>query len=185
MEELNNTVETLDTLESVVDDAPQAQEETSSLDTVVEEAAPQTEEAPAKEPGWIKQRVGKAVDKAVREAEQRVRAEYEAMLAPIRDDVMDRQARELVQSGEFKSLDRAKEYVRLKNGIVESTESTAQTPQPNRDEHGRFTAAEPATDPVVQARATFSQSRRIKSRMVGVLMLCRSSTATPTCRAEC
>lgn len=127
--------------ESVPDDAAQAQE-VEALETMLEEPAVEAEKpsdppAPS-EPGWIKQRINKAVEKA----EARLRAEYEAMLAPIREGVMDREADELVKSGEFKSLERAKEYVRLKNGV--QTEVRHEAP-PVKEA--------PQTDPVVQARA--------------------------------
>lgn len=77
----------------------------------------ETEEQPEqKEPGWIKGRIDKAVSRALKEQEDRLRGEYEAKLAPLYESMMDRQAQELVDSGEFKSIDRAKEYVRMKAG---------------------------------------------------------------------
>lgn len=104
---MDNMVD-LNSLESVQDDTEQAQVE--NLEGVV------TEQETTKEPGWIKQRVTKAVSKAVEEAERRVAAKYESMLQPIRESVLDRQAQDLVEAGEFKSIERAKEYVRLKGG---------------------------------------------------------------------
>lgn len=88
---------------------------------------PQAQEAPAKEPGWIKGRVDKAVQKAVRETESRMRAEYEKKLAPLYARMMDEQAQQLVKDGEFKSIERAREYVRLKGGV--QPEETANTQQ--------------------------------------------------------
>jgi hypothetical protein len=140
---MENTVEMM-LNESAPDDAAQAHDEAESLDTLIEDtapAAPEQEAPPAKEPGWIKQRVGKAVEKAVAEAEARVAAKYEAMLAPLRESMLDRQAQELVQSGEFKSLERAKEYVRLKNGDLTTPQQPAEQQPPQerpRDSQGRF-----------------------------------------------
>lgn len=138
----NKTVETMLT-ESVQADAAQAPVGEAISDLLNEQPAAETQqqEAPKTEPGWIKQRVSKAVEKAVAEAEARVTAQYEAMLAPIRESVLDRQAEDLVKSGEFKTLDIAKEYVRLKGGIQPEpkaeTKAETKAEQP-RDEKGRF-----------------------------------------------
>ena len=113
----------------------------------------QQEATPQKEPGWIKQRIGKAVEKAVAEAEARVTAQYEAMLAPIRESVLDRQAEDLVKSGEFKSLETAKEYVRLKGGVVSAPAAEPDQQKPTvqqRDEQGRFVSN---NDAMTHARA--------------------------------
>ena len=155
---MENTVEQI-LAGSVQDDAAQAQQEnTQPLSEFMNEQKAQTQpEAPApKEPGWIKQRVSAAVDKAVAEAEARVAARYEAMLAPMRESLMDREAQELFASGEFKSLERAKEYVRLKNGVPAQQESAKTEPQksaPERDAQGRFVRQEQPDDPVTQAKA--------------------------------
>ena len=153
---MENTVEQI-LAGSVQDDAAQAQQEnTQPLSEFMTEQKAQTQpEAPApKEPGWIKQRVSAAVDKAVAEAEARVAARYEAMLAPMRESLMDREAQELFASGEFKTLERAKEYVRLKNGVpVTQEESQPQKSAPERDAQGRFVKQEQPSDPVTQAKA--------------------------------
>lgn len=155
---MENTVEQI-LAGSVQDDAAQAQQEnTQPLSEFMNEQKKQAQpEAPApKEPGWIKQRVSAAVDKAVAEAEARVAARYEAMLAPMRESLMDREAQELFASGEFKTLERAKEYVRLKNGVPAQQESAKTEPQksaPERDAQGRFVRQEQPDDPVTQAKA--------------------------------
>lgn len=153
---MENTVEQI-LAGSVQDDAAQAQQEnTQPLSEFMNEQKTQTQpEAPApKEPGWIKQRVSAAVDKAVAEAEARVAARYEAMLAPMRESLMDREAQELFASGEFKTLERAKEYVRLKNGVPVTQEaSEPQRSAPERDAQGRFIKQERTEDPVTQAKA--------------------------------
>lgn len=164
---MNETVEMM-LNESAPDDAAQAHDEGATLDTLIEEAeapvqeAPQEDSAPpAKEPGWIKQRVNKAVDKAVAEAEARVTAKYEAMLAPLRESMLDRQAQELVQSGEFKSLERAKEYVRLKSGgTIQPQQPPEQQP---RDAQGRFQQRSESEN---RARANLlaQQAQKIQSR---------------------
>lgn len=129
---MENTVENNEGI--VLDDAVQAPE------TPAEEAAEQPAQG---EPGWISARV----NDAVRKAEERIRAEYEKKLAPLYESMMDRQAEEMVAQGEFRSLDRAKEYVRLK-GYVEETPKTSEP------------------DPVFQAKADLlaSQADKIKAR---------------------
>ena len=164
-----NTVEQILT-ESVQDDAAQAQGE--ALSAMMTESAQQTpaddNTPPAKEPGWIKGRINKAVEKAVAEAEARVRAEYEQMLAPIRESVLERQAQELVASGEFKTLAIAKEYLSLKGGMpAQATEQTEeQHTEQNRDQNGRFASrAKQGEDPELNARADIlaRQARKIKT----------------------
>lgn len=161
---MNETVEMI-LNESVPDDAAQAQTESGTLETLMDDAAPaptqepeQDNTPPAKEPGWIKQRISKAVDKAKAE----VRAEYEAMLAPLRESMFDRQAQELVQSGEFKSLERAKEYVRLKNGDTSQPQQKPAAQQP-RDDQGRF-QQRGESENRVRATMLAQQAEKIQSR---------------------
>ena len=160
-------------LESVQDDAAQAQPG-ESLETLLNENAADTpaaegasgndSEPPAREPGWIKQRVNRAVERAVAEAEARVAARYEARFAPLMDAVLDRQAQDLVAAGEFKTLERAKEYVRLKGGITDMpAPQQPTTPQPApaqpRDSQGRFQSSETR----VRADLLARQATKIKS----------------------
>lgn len=142
---MENTVEIEQGI--VLDDAAlePAQEETP---------VEKTSEEPKQEPGYVKYRIDKAVQKALQEQEQRLRAEFDQTLAPIRESMMERQADELVESGEFKSKERALEYLKLKGGVP-----IEETP---RDERGRFTKNE---DPVIQARADLlaKQADKIKA----------------------
>lgn len=127
---MDNTVEIMEQ-GTVQDDAvltPMQETEeqpTNSLEELMTDEQPQeaqmepTEEVhlPKREPGWVRQRVDKAVARAVQETEARMRAEFESTLAPFREDMMSREADGLVAAGEFKSRDRALEYVRMKNGL--------------------------------------------------------------------
>ena len=65
-------------------------------------------------------------------------AQVEAQYAPIRDRLLEMDAQELVRTGEFKSIERAKEYLQLKQGMP--TESVEQP----RDEQGRYTSVQDA-----------------------------------------
>lgn len=163
MEE-KNTVGNL--TESVLDDAVLAPEDTSEpISQALNEAGEQpqqeeTHEQKAKEPGWLKGRLDAAVSKAVRESENRIRGEYEARISRMQEAIWDRDAQDLVDSGEFKTLERAKEYVRLKGGAPQEPK-----PEPNRDEQGRF-ARQEESDPVTEARAQLlaTQAQKIKER---------------------
>lgn len=155
----NPTVEVGMPEESAADDAQQAQLG-EALSTITDEVeAEQQETQPEQqqhtEPGWMKQRIGKAVDKAVAEAEARIAARYEAQISELQAERLERQAQDLVRSGEFKSLDTAKEYLQLKGGRVEAPKQAEQQ------------AAEqtPDIDPVIQAKADMlaAQARKIKA----------------------
>lgn len=154
--------------EIVLDDAAlnPVQPETEQVSPISE--ITQDEPQQQKEPGWIRQRVDKAVAKAIRETEQRMTAQFEQTLAPIRDSMMERQAAELVASGEFKSKEIALEYVRLKGGNVSAAQPSQG--QPQRDEQGRFTQRQQQQnqsqeDPVVRAQADLlaRQAEKIKN----------------------
>lgn len=165
-----NTVEQILTESVQADDAQAQGEALSAIMTDEPEKQTQADDntPPAKEPGWIKGRINKAVEKAVAEAEARVRAEYEQMLAPIRESVLERQAQELVESGEFKTLAIAKEYLALKGGLPAQTKEQAeeQHTEQNRDQNGRFVSrTKQSEDPELNARADIlaRQARKIKT----------------------
>lgn len=76
---------------------------------------------PNKEPGWVQKRIDGALQKKlpdlVAAAEARIRAEYDAKMKPLLEYQLTREADELVRDGEFKSKERALEYLRLKGGV--------------------------------------------------------------------
>ena len=121
--------------ESAMDDALQAREEQPNVpdetpfsDFTAGDENQETEQT--NEPGWIKQRVNKEVNKAVQATEQRLMAEYEAKLAPLRESMMERQAEELVKQGEFRNIARAKEYLRLGGRVTLEEPSNRREGQP-------------------------------------------------------
>jgi hypothetical protein len=89
-----------------------------------------------------------------------VRNEYEAQIAPLRERLLEMDAKELVKSGEFKSLDRAKEYLQLKQGITPTENKPA--PQP-RNEKGQYA---PKEDPATTERINMlaHQADKIKTK---------------------
>lgn len=151
--------EILQPVEQPVQDAPQTeviQPEQGLQEVDPSQPVEQPTQPTQKEPGYIRQRIDKAVARAVAETEQRMQAMFDQQLAPLRESMMERQASELVESGEFKSKETALEYVRLKAGMPVQ----AQPVQP-RDEQGRFTSQE---DPMAQARASVLASQADKIR---------------------
>lgn len=175
MSEFDPTVE--NNAQAALDDAaiqPETPETGEALETIAEEVPQETAPA-AKEPGWIKQRVAKEVEKARRAWE----AEQTEKLRPLYESMYDRQAEDLVRQGEFKSLDRAKEYVRLKGGVFTGPSDDAAQPEkeegPKRDAQGRFTsnAQQPATDqdPALKARADllYKQAQKISAKGTDVM----------------
>lgn len=119
------------------------------------------------EPGYVQGRIQKAVKQAL--AAERdtikaeVRAEMEAEYKPIKDRMLEMDAQELVRTGEFKSVERAKEYLLLKQGKTPAPEQ--QPKQANdqpRNEKGQFA---PKEDPVKTARNQIlrKQAAKIKA----------------------
>ena len=150
MAEMENTVGAL-AEESAADDAQQAQGE--SLSTITGEPEEGAQQEP-QDAGWFKQRISSAVSKAVADAEARITARYEAQIAELQTERLERQAQDLVHSGEFKSLERAKEYLRLKTGAG----GLPQAARVQDSDDGQ------AVDPVVQAKADMlaAQARKIQ-----------------------
>lgn len=129
------------------------------------------ESAPEQEPRWLQGRVNDLVNRQLKqqvdEITERVRREtaaaYEARLKPLQDAMIEREADQLVASGEFKTRDRALEYVRLKTNAPAAVEPEPVPQERPRDAQGRFTTTAPAASPDVQARAAelFNQARGI------------------------
>lgn len=169
---MENTVDMMAT--QVQDDAALTAQEPQTLADVVGstneqqpvvEADVTAEQPPQTEPGWMKKRVGAAVNKAVAEAEARLRAEYEAQLAPFREMQLEAEADKLVADGVITKREVAFEFVRNRRGLPAKAEPTPATPStPPRDEQGRFVAKNPEPNAAVKQRANmlFAQAGNIK-----------------------
>ena len=115
------------------------------------------------EPGYVQGRIEKAVTKALAEKTAAIKAELEAEYKPLKDRLLEMDAQELVRTGEFKSVERAKEYLLLKQG-----QTPAPEPQPKqandqpRNDKGQFA---PKEDPVKTARNQIlrKQAAKIKA----------------------
>ena len=155
-------------VEETADESEISLEEAVDVTAEPEQAAdeqpnePEPESPPAKEPGYVKQRVEKAVARATAETEARLRAEFNAQMAPIMERLLVEDAKELVRNGEFKSLETATEYLRLKQGMPGKTDNAPQG-QP-RNENGQFAPKQNNGDAATQARIDMlrHQADRIK-----------------------
>jgi len=142
-------------------------EDLDSLTDEEEEEVPAEEKQPRKqgtsEPGWFQSRWNKNVEKLSAQIRAEVRNEYEQQFAPIRDRLLEMDAKELVRQGEFKSIERAKEYLQLKQGIVPQAANDPQPAVQPRNDQGQFA---PKEDPVIQAKIDMlaKQADKIKAR---------------------
>lgn len=144
------------------------QDETLSIDEVVNEVNEEQSQEPAqkaterKEPGYVQGRIDKAVSKAL--AQQR--AEYEAQMAPMREFMVNAEAQELVRTGKVKDLETARELVRYRQNLPQAQQAQAES-QP-RNEQGQFAPRQQSdgTDPATQARIDMLQHQadRIKAQ---------------------
>jgi len=138
VEQEDNEVEEL-LPDDIVEDSEEEPEE--SLESLMDEGQPAEEQETPKgkqgtsEPGYVQGRIAKAVEKAVRETEARLTAQFEAQYAPIRDRMLEMDAQELVRKGTVKDLETAKELVRYRQGM----QPQAKQEQP-RNEQGKFTS---------------------------------------------
>lgn len=158
-------VEQIDTEEA--EDLPnevveEEQDESEDLSTITgeEEEQPAQPEPQATEPGYIKKRIEKAVNKAVAETEARMQAMFDQQMAPIRQKMMEDEAQELVRSRKVADIETARELVRLRNG--QPAQAQVEEPQQPRQANGQFAAKQ---DPAVTAKIDMleHQAERIKA----------------------
>lgn len=156
---IEETDETEIDLDEAIDENAEEGQAADEQDELEHEAEPQ-----AKEPHYVKGRIEKAV--------ARVREEYEAILNPLREQISVMQermlkvdAQELVKKGEFRSVETAEEYLRLKQGLpAPSIEEPKGQP---RNANGQFAPKQDANgDAATQARIDMlkHQASQIKTR---------------------
>lgn len=121
----------------------------------------QTQQEPAQkesgtEPGWMKRRIDAGIQKGLanarKEWEAEMNAKFTAQMAPLYERLYEQEADKLVAEGEFKTRERALEYVKLKNGTAPQQAATTQQSAP-RDENGRFVARESTEENEAKAAA--------------------------------
>lgn len=119
------------------------------------------------EPGYVQKRISKAVEKAVAETEARLTAQFEAQMAPLREQMLEMEADKLVKSGKVKDIETAKELVRYRQGLPAQAEQRAasQGDQP-RQTNGQF-APKNQDDPVISARVAMLQHQADQIKEAG------------------
>ena len=120
-----------------------------------DEQTEEPEEPKAKgEPGYVKGRIEKAVQKAIAETEARMTAMFEQQMAPFRERMIEDEAQELVRSRKISDIETAREYVRMKNGQPLAAPAVSE-PEPKqsqpRQANGQFARQE---DPAMRARVS-------------------------------
>lgn len=164
VEQQETETATDDTLQEVlVEDTDESESLESALQEDSEEQEKPQQQPSQSEPGWIRKRVDKAVQKAIADTEARMQANFDKQLAPYRDQLITMEANELVRSGKVKDLETAKELVRYRKG---QPQIEAQPEQP-RNEKGQFAAMQgDDRDPAIQAQIDMltHQANRIKER---------------------
>lgn len=137
----------------------ETQDASESLDSIMEEDKPAAEEPPkedspsASEPGWFQRRWNKERDKLSEQIRAEVRSEYEAQFAPMRERLIEMDAKELVAQGVVKDLEVAKELIRYRQGQGAAPRSEQPKPVDRpRNEKGQFSSQNPKDDPAIQAR---------------------------------
>jgi hypothetical protein len=108
---------------------------------------PNDQQPQGKQAGWIQKRIQEGVQKQLQvvlaEERAKIAAEYDAKLKPLQDSILGREADDLVSQGEFKSRERALEYLRLKNGLPAASQEPEKPAQPARNDKGQFTQTNP------------------------------------------
>ena len=158
--------QTDDTFEEGIEE--EEPDESESLDSLTEgddeePADDQEEQAPqATEPGWIKKRVQKAVDRAIAQTRAEMQAMFDEQMAPIRARMIEDEAQELVRSRKVTDIETARELVRLRNGQPAATQSAPERVEQPRQANGQFASQR---DPAIQARIDMlnHQAERIKA----------------------
>lgn len=146
-------------------------ESEESLDSLTEEEGEPEEQSEEEqpqpkgtnEPGYVQRRIDKALARERENIKAEIKAEMEAQYAPIRDRLLEMDAKELVRQGEFKSIERAKEYLQLKQGILPTVTQEKKPAEQPRQSNGQYA---PKEDPAIQARIDMlaKQADKIKAK---------------------
>lgn len=132
----------------------------------VEEESEPPEQKPS-EPGWIKQRISKAVEKAVRETEARMQSLFEQQMKPIREKMIEDEAQELVRTRKVADIETARELVRYRQNSPVSEQSKTEESTQMRNEQGQFASREQiAQEAATEARINElkKQAQKIKAK---------------------
>lgn len=161
--------EDVDDLENIedMDLTIEEEEESESLDSLTEEESeeeqePEEEQGTGSEPGYVQQRIQKALARERASIKAEIQAEMEAQYAPLRERLLEMDAKELVSKGVVKDIDTARELVRYRNGQQAAPKAIEPQEQPRNDQ-GQYM---PKEDPVIQAKIDLlaNQADKIKAK---------------------
>lgn len=156
-----------------LDDDPEESEEP-------EKEAPADEDPPASEPGWMKKRIGKAVEKAVRETEARMQAMFEQQMKPIREKMIEDEAQELVRSRKVADIETARELVRYRQGQAASAPQEKEQVERPRNDRGQFVSQQQAVEEArTQARIDELSKQADKIKAAGGPDVIKEFTENP------
>ena len=106
-------------VEEVVEEQDDTTQDIEEFASESEEEQPQ-EEPKATEPGYVQRRIDKALakekGKIIAEVTAQLKTEYEAQYAPLRERLLEMDARDLLDKGVVKDIETARELVRYRNG---------------------------------------------------------------------
>ena len=152
-ENMDNFTEEDSLPEEIVEDSEESEEdldaylnEDEDSDQAAEEEEQTQEPEAREEPGYVKTRISKAVNKAVAETEARFAAQIEALeakYAPLQERLMEMDAQELVRSRKVADIETARELVRLRQGVQPQQEQVNEQP---RNEQGQFVSQNQAIE---------------------------------------
>lgn len=152
-ENVDNFAEEDSLPEEIVEDSEESEEdldaylnEDEDSDQAAEEEEKTQEPEAREEPGYVKTRITKAVNKAVAETEARFAAQIEAIeakYAPLQERLMEMDAQELVRSRKVADIETARELVRLRQGVPAQQEQTVEQP---RNDQGQFVSQNQAIE---------------------------------------
>lgn len=168
------TDESAVSLEEAINETADSEQAAATQPAKTEPETPPAKET--KEPGYVKTRIAEALAKERESIRAEVQAEFNQRMAPIMERLLVEDAKELVRSGEFKSLETAKEYLRMKQGLPAPAAEAEAQPQP-RNANGQYAPKTNPNDAATQARIDMlrHQADRIKeSRGVDVIAVWNS-----------
>ena len=113
------------------------------------------------EPGYVKGRIEKAVNRAIEQVNAQWQAKFDAVIKPLEEKMMEDEAQELVRSRKVGDIETARELVRYRKGQPAQQPSVPQE-QP-RQANGQFASKEQPDDTATASSYLAGQAGRIKA----------------------
>lgn len=114
------------------------------------------------EPGWMKARIEKAVQKELSRVKQETEAAIRAEYAPIREMLYQQEADKLVSSGKITDPALALQFVKMQKGAPAAEETPKPAPKERAQEEQETHTRDPMTEKY--GKMLYSQARLIKEQ---------------------